>query len=505
MNSKKVLVIGFTSVYLLVITQIVLGQSLRYNSSNFYLNLPSLSDINPSQHYPTPFYTYLLEYGNGRYFKSTNHVHDEYANNPLVINYADAIPASSNAVLTVVGHYDTTPPPMRMLVASNISNPGGYMLTSQDSLHGNKIGLNYSDQTIVPGDTMTVVVTYKPDLTSRLGGNVSGDYIVAFFYNDTVKGGKIFSEINNPEKQFQFNGVDIPVVRRHNQENPYTSISSVPHAGIPDQVFSTLNTTKGSCKSALYFIIPHNANINEKNIFLSLAPELNNGSNYTFDVAGLRAVIIKYSATAIINQQTVRDSLPINFYSRDPNGISTSPACITSAHDDVKAPWDTKIRYMVSFVNEGEGKAGKIEATVTIPEGFQFPPQNFKPSLNIKGRPVVLFNQQLIPDNFQRSSGYTYTILPGRKIFFSMPGINLPGTVLNKDIKGRTGLITFNLTTLHSPAQIPSCMFSYISIVFYNNTNDKRGNPPVNKWNLLTRDCGYNCPLSQYHPTNPGR
>ena len=502
MNSKKILATLSLVLFFVLLQQMSFAQtgfsfSTVTGTGTFNITISALSDSNPTQTNPLPFYTFFIETGNGRYKKITQHIYGPYSNPPYPVQYNQAIPSGKTAFLNLVGHYDTIKPPNAQLVFSNTSNPNGIQLSSQDSLGSAKIGFNYSDKTIVPGDTTTVVLTYKPDLLAKTGSNISGNYLVAFFYNDTINGGKIFDEINDTAKKYPFAGenytvISKNVIRMHNGEMPYISLTANPPAGIPRQVYSSLSAAKGSFKNALYFFVPSTP-VEEKNIFLSLAPSNSlstyvHGSQTTF-----RALLIKYNSSILINQVPANDTLNIAQYARDPNGISTFPHCLDSL-----SPYNKPVKYIVDFQNDGNGKAHDVEVTVFIPEGIKLPPDNFIFSNTIGGRINLSFIKWT---TFNFRTFNTYHLLndeKGKRIIFNMPNIKLPGmTDAPLDILKRHGNIAFTLNTNNAPtAQIPNpiprCMYSVVKIVFTSSIKGMRiRNLPITKWDLIRKNCSH--------------
>ena len=458
MNSKKKLTILGFALFLILSKEISFAQSASFSNGNFIVNLPSLS---PNQVFSQqPFYTLFIESGDGRYSKSG------------VINNSNRIPAQNipypyrintkyNAVANIVGHYDTTPPPFRQILIDNISNLNVNNVSIENKLSaGNNIGFDYSDTTLVPGDTTTMVLTYKTDAPSD-----GTDYILAFFYNDgdVTTTGKIFSEITNVNIQYRF-GSDVPNAKAIRMSNSEIAYAGIPGSGIPQAVISALNIAKGSYKNVLCFMIQHGATTEEKNIFISMSPEKLKESNYFGNSARFKALRIKYTTNKVGNIIVSEDTsltLPVRLYARDPNGITIYPGCLNGNF------LNKKISSKITFQNDGKGPANRVKVVVTIPDGIQFPPLNFSATLSVNGN-LTFFRPPL--------NSYTFNNQQ-RQIIFVMEGINLKGTSQTTIDAERRGFIYFEVKT-NANLPISKCMHFNVSIIF--TTEGSPDNRPVN-------------------------
>jgi uncharacterized repeat protein (TIGR01451 family) len=516
MNSRYKLLNSGLIILSILILQKSLAQTFRFDqrapqlsSFKFTTPVPTLDQLNKNQTNPFPYYTFFMEIGNGMYIKDDEtHIHNEFSTQQDIISYNNLIPANSTALLNLVGHYDTIRPPKGQMVYT-LSNTNGSPIPVQQKLGPSRyIGIDHSlgstYPTVVKNDMVTTVITYRPDMPNDSGQPVAADCIVAFFYNKSDLGGAIF-DILTPSKTYQMTlndgSADIPrqvnAIRKHAEESGvYDNVTNIPLGGqSTDNILSALGMAKGMYGNALYFTIPANASIEEKNIFLSMLPV---NSPSTGNLTSFKAYIIKYNSSRIINEQSQTTTLHFDEYARDPNGIVTSPACL----DSFPRPFtDKPIRYDVDFQNDGEGIAQNVKVTVFIPEGIPFPSSDL---LNIT---AMIKQQNLVFEKYTvatENSRNTYqfvttrihehgTIFTRRNIIFRMPGIQLPGTLnqpANESL--RHGRISFTLHTSKDKNQIPECMYSDISIVFYNTIQGmQKENPRIQDYTLTRRECSH--------------
>jgi hypothetical protein len=509
MNSKKKSVVISFILMLVLFQQVSFAQIFKFTpgtpSGSYKMTMPSpsLSELNPNQTNPPPFYTLFIETGNGRYLKEETPIHNEYITNPKSVDYNFVIPPNSNALLNIVGHYDTIKPPRRNFVYSNFSNTdGGGLLPQQKLDPGFYVGLDYSHPTVVKNDTMTTVITYRPDIPGKTGQPVTGNCIIAIFYNDPANGGNIFDGLDGSKTypMVYNDGISksiqsVKAVRKHGEETGiYTLVNNIPLNGVTDQVANELGIAKGLYQNALYFTVPANAVAEEKNIFLSMAP-INSAS--PGQVTTFKVFIIKYNSSKVLAQQGVTKTLWVDEFARDPNGILTSPTCL----DSFPRPYtDRPIKYNVEFQNDGKGIAQKVQVTVFLPEGIPFPSSgllNITATVKQKG---LLFEKYTVPtENSRNTYQFVITrihragevIFTQRKIIFRMPGIDLPGTSSQPTHELlRHGNISFTLKTEANEDQIPECMYSDISIVFSSFIR-KQLMPlaPIRDHILIRKDC----------------
>jgi len=492
MNSKTRLFILSLTAFLILMHSLSFAQTFQYASPNFKITLPPLSASNPTQTSPLPYYTLFIETGNGRYYKNDNiHYLGDGINAIPSYNvfYNYNIQSRSEAILKLVGHYDTIKPPKSLFTYRPFSNPTLDQPVSQNELDaGKRIGFDYSDRIVIPGDTMTLVLTYKPDTTAS--------YMVAFFYNDDnpVTGEKVFSEITTPGQVYSFSyaygniysSLSTKAIRVRG-ENVYTSLT-----GLPPQVSSDLVSAKGNFSDAIYFLVPAVANFEEKNIFISMACLKNSQIGTSTNI---KAVLIKYNGSGVIYQEPVTETLEIGQFATDPNGIRTTPNCLS---DFPGGPFNQPIKYEINFQNDGKGDARDVEVTVGVPQGIQLPSPGL---LNVKStisRKSIVFKEKN-DRNIKSSNTYELVTSGGqRKIIFTMPNIKLPGTsklVNRRDALLRHGTISFTLNTISKKSNVPGnsikeCMYSDVSIVFFSlRGTEVIKNTPITDYDLIREDC----------------
>ena len=479
MNSRNKLAALWLGLIFLTIQNVSRAQnSFEYSAGNFSVGL---SSINPGQ---TPFpayYTVFIETGNGRYIKSGRI--DDAKKIPLKnFAYPYKIKNGSKALATVTSYYDTTPRPPRH-TAISVSNPGDPLPLEQVFLpvltgkpYG-RIAIDPCVQTVVPGDTMSVSLIYKPYSSA-------GTYtIIAFYYNKPLEGGNIFSPISE-STEYSFNASEqTKAIRRHNTESVFTTIPD----GLPVEVSSRLNTAHSGYTNALYFMVPAGLPEVEKNIFLSLAPTRNTLSYNQNTSTAFYATIMQYNSSGIMEQKDFLLPLGINMYAHDPNGISTSPHCFMD-NEGLVDPHNIRIMNNIHFTNDGPGYARTVEVTVTVPDGITIPLPFSSAYVFVNGT-TKLFKPQLPGEK-------NYYKITGNKIIFTMKDVFLKGTVAEKELSKRTGMITFTLKTNAAPLSVPDCMYTYASIAFFN--RDNTPNKPIIKWDLIRSNCNNTTPCPRY-------
>ncbi len=522
MNSRNKILKSGLIILTILILQKSFAQTFRYDQGatplgSFKFTTPAppndLETLNSNQTNPLPFYTFFMEIGNGRYIKGETPIHNEFITQQKIIGYNYLIPANSISLLNFVGHYDTIKAPHRQMVCT-LANTNGSPLPVQQELDPLRyIGLDHSlgsiRPTVVKNDMMNTVITYRPDMPSATGRQVAADCIVAFFYNKTDLGGSVF-DVLTPSKTYQmtFNdgSLDIPqqvkAIRKHAEESGiYNDVNDIPLGGqSTDNVKAALGIAKGTYEKALYFTIPANASIEEKNIFLSMLPI---NTPLLGSLTSFKAYIIKYTSGSILNEQSEVATLNFDAYARDPNGIITSPACL----DSFPRPFtDKPIRYDVDFQNDGEGIAQKAKVTVFIPDGIPFPSSgSLSITATVKQKKMFFEKYTAAIENSRNTYQFVTTrihdrsgvFFTRRNIIFRMPDIQLPGTLsepANDSL--RHGRISFTLFTSKDKDQIPECMYSDISIVFYNTIRGmQKANPQIQDHTLTRRNCFHVNPL----------
>ena len=487
MNSRKKLTVLGITFFLFLMQYLSFAQTFKFTSGMtgaFNITLPSL---NPNQDNPRPFYTLFIETGDGRYINNPNNkIYDYNVSSPQNISYSNFIAANSNALLNIVTHYDTTPPPLRLISRPGISNSTG-SLTAQTNLpFGKKVAFDYSDRVVVPGDTMTTVITYKTDAITK-PTDTSNKYIVAFFYNHKFKGGKVFSEITDANSKLSFNGDSVKAIRLPENVTAFTNIDNIPGTGSTDgNIREQLRIAKGYYYNAIYFLIKNGKTV-EKNIFISLAPDKLTTLNYVNGMAtNIDAIKIKYNDNTVFLPEKIYDSLKIRLDARDPNGIESSPECLEELV--LNNPYNLKISNVIEFVNDGKGTAKNVRVTVTVPPGVQFPQQFISAYRKVNGTTIPFW---------PNTKNYFKLNPVKRTITFYMNEINLVGTATpGNTLNQRRGTISFNLKTNGAGMVIPNCMYFYVSIVFVN--SDGPENPPFTAFDVVQKYCmvaDFDCPI----------
>ena len=486
MNSKTTFLKSAAVLFFILTQHILFAQTFQYSTQNFNITLPPVSTTSS-----LPYYTLFIETGDGKYYKDSNHIISADASTPYQIPYDFFIPSGSNAILNIVGHYDTIKPPRELYAFSPSSSSHRYASPQITLATGKKIGFAYADKNVVLGDTMTYVVTYQPDPLANA--------IVAFFYNDNNSFGRerVFTEIRDTGKTYPFvvtsgstTTQDINAIRVKEGARSIT----LPGA-IPPRVADSLVSARGSFNNAIYFKVPPGLNSGERNAFISMIAPLN--SNIIGSFANIKAVVIEYSKVAgYIGQDVIIDSLLIGQFASDPNGIRTTPHCLDSSHGGA---YNRPIKYDITFHNDGKGKAVSVIATVVVPDGILLPsPDKFNITSTVSRKPIKFEKvlSGLGPNTYE-----VVTAAGQRKIIFRMTNIDLPGVntskAARKDMLLRHGTISFTLNTISKKStdlttnDIPSCLYSDISIVFISSVRagEETPNAPVMGWDLIRKNC----------------
>ncbi|HAO46159.1 MAG TPA: hypothetical protein PLZ45_12375 [Ferruginibacter sp.] len=482
MNSRKNLS-AFTLAFFFILggTESMAQNSFGYSNGTFSV---SLAPINPTQAPPAAYYKVFLETGNGRYTRS-GQINDGSTIPPYNYQYPYQIGNNSQAVVTISSYYDTTPRPPRQtaLAVSNTGSPDPLPQVNLPSITGkpqSRIGIDPCVDLVVPGDTMAVALIYKPYT------NPGSTTLVAFFYNNPLEGGNIFSPVDEATSYTFNNPVSTKAIRRFNNEPIYTSLPS----GIPGEIasyFSNADNGYTNYTNALYFLIPAAASDAERNIFLSLAPTKNTSSYNKNASTGFTAVIIPYNGSGLLAPPAKTYApLGIRMLARDPNGITTNPHCFIGSEGIVDGH-NTLISNTIRIENEGPGTAKHVSVAVTIPEGITIPSliTNAYVSINGSTKQFKLFGQGV---------KYSYMV-SGRTITFIMQDVGLKGRLRTKFPEERKARIWFSLRT-NATGPIPECLYTDISIVFTNEDNSR--NKPIKAFDLVRTNCSSTnpCPRS---------
>jgi hypothetical protein len=159
----------------------------------------------------------------------------------------------------------------------------------------------------------------------------------------------------------------------------------------------------------------------------------------------------------------------------------------------------------VDFQNDGEGTAHKAEVSVFLPDGIPFPASGtLNITATVKQQNMFFERYKVATENSRNTYQFVTTnvhhgeiITTQRKIIFRMPVIDLPGTNNPDNTESlRHGKISFTLQTSGDRTQVPECMYSDISIVFYSTIKGGlKQNPPIVDHTLTRRRCSHTNPL----------
>ncbi len=526
MNSKKNLLRARLVLLLMAAVYFSSAQDFKHfpkagsTPGHFDISLQSLSSLNPQQLWPVPYYTFYIETGNGRYKRITDKLYDDYINTPYSFNYYPVIQSGSISILNIVGHYDTIKPPRGiMFTYLPTINPAGDALQPQVNLApGKRIGIDYSDSSVVIGDTMTMVVTYKPSTSFKT--------VVAFFYNekDFAIDGKIFSGITTKDQTYPFVFSDGSSFRyqdtraiRVNETSISIDVNLPSSTQVPGDAFDLLKKNSRDFYNGVYFIIPSMPTGDERNAFISMVAPFNTGMLST--VANIKALIIHYDSTSgkVMYTEPATDDLPVGRFASDPNGIVATPPCLDKLGGE---PFNKPIKYEITFRNDGPGPAESVTATVYLPEGIQLPesglfndrPRSFNIESTIGGQKVTFVN------SLSLTVKYTYRVdVQKRTIVFTMKHIKLPGIdkpQAKKNILLRLGTISFTLNTMMKPANNQEvaaardklkCLYTDVGIQFTSLRNGTEETNGFFVWgsDLVRSNCKYSYTSANTDPVFP--
>lgn len=502
MNSRKKLIAPGMAFVFILMQHLCPAQSFQYTAPNFNITLPSLSEWNSNTSSPPLGYSLFIETGNGRYIKIPGPLYGAYTNPPYGIGYNYAIPgqgtpSNPGAVLNIIGHYDTIKPPRGLYAMPFISNTAVDAPPAQNKLPpGSHIRFDFSDSSAVIGDTMTLVITYKPDSVTN--------YVVALFYNETNTLGNPFVKISDPGQTYPFaDGTANRIrytkaIRTWYGESAYTTTDP-----LSSQVKSVLPSIQGNFKNAVYFVLPPGATAEEKNIFISLVTPLQPA--LLGSVANIKASLIRYNAVQATSHEEVSLGLPIGQFASDPNGIKTTPHCLNEVPG---GPYNKPVQYAITFQNKGNGPAKNVEVKVHIPEGIQLPVSGSFDVISYVGLKRITFVPEGSQAGILAKTPNTYKIKNSggeRSITFTFKGINLLG---NYDVAKSHGTIHFTLNTLsrknsgiNGPREIPACMYSDLSIIFTSIIGGiEKQEQAVTGYDLVRSSCSYTSPSTVAPP-----
>jgi hypothetical protein len=516
MNSKKKLaVLGLTVLTTFIFITAKAQPTFNWDNNVFSITTPAI----PVQDKTKPPYTNVfLETGSGAFFTFTTNVlggtPSYYIKNFFQTWHFNPTQPVQQPVVQLNTFYDTIriPPLIKSIANFNPVRSTGTNITMQNPLAFNEfLRITPSTNTIIPRDTMTVALTYKNTANEVPSYDKS---IIAFFYNG-LENPNIFNEIPTGinATPYQFDGVSVPALRRHNDETFLT------FEQIPLRIRQKLMKINPGYNKALYLSVHYDLSLSERNIFLTLAPVpllLNSDlgtSNYTSMQSSVKAVLIDYRCpnpnlpdcgTTFSTTELIQP-FDINFVSRDPNKIYTTPNCFNcdsslfATSFMCSATYTKKpIDYKITFENIGAGMAKQIVVKVTIPKGIKFPSLTEATRLftcEIGETDIPIFREGSI---FRKTPNLRYCLYrlntDDNQIIFTIKNASLAGYVESNGDKNRSGVISFRLKTVSNVLEIPACMQSKVSIVF-----DK--NNEIQASSVIRVDCKKACPPVYIDPT----
>jgi uncharacterized repeat protein (TIGR01451 family) len=461
MNSKSfITAIVFTFLFTTLKAQIIFTPT--NDGGKYKLVTPKI----PSQDYngKTPFTRVFLETGNGAFLQfSTDDSLSQLFNKPWY--FSENI--RRQAVVQLNTFYDTThrPPHASSFIFNPPVNNNG--TNFQDHLYGAQYititpsiaTISPAKATIIPGDTMTLAITYKriaqPELVPP-----NDSTIIAFYYNSPGVN-NLFSPIDNTT-QYNFNGTMVDAIRTHNLE------TLVNYAEIPSAIAAELDHKKSNFSKALYFKTPYVGNDAERNIFLSLAPNMNPADyNLSRSMTSVRAVVLDYRSSDLTKFDVGYFDQPfmVDFASRDPNYINVLPL----SFKDRGSAINRKVDYQVHFENSGPGNANSIVVEVILPPGIRWESNSSNSfTCTIGGRLVRMVTGlvNVPPNTHPRLCYYSFNTAT-HSIRFEIINTDLKGSIESNGRNDR-GDISFSLKTVSAENQnkIVSCMFSKVAIKF---------------------------------------
>jgi hypothetical protein len=518
MNSrKKIAVLGLTVLVTFIFITTKAQPTFNWDNNVFRITTPAITvqdKANP------PFTRVFLETGNGAFFTFTTNIVGGspiyQAKKILQTWHFSPTKAVQQPVIQLNTYYDTIRiPPLTISIANfNPSRSSVNNIQTQNPLVQNEfIRITPSTSTIIPGDKMTIALTYKNSANNddAIQYNKS---ILAFYYNG-LENPNIFSEVPTGinAEPYQFDGVSVPAIRKHNNENLIT------FEQIPARIRQKLMKMNPGYNKALYLSVPYDLSLSERNIFLTLAPVtllLNSDlgtSNYTSTQSSVKTVLIDYNCQnsnspdcgTYFNSQELIQPFDIAFVSRDPNKIYTTPNCFNCDSSLFAASFlcsntytNKPIDYKITFENIGAGMAKQIVVKVTIPKGIKFPSLTEATRLftcKIGETDIPIFREGSI---FKKEPNLRYCLYrlnsDDKQIIFTIKNASLAGYVESNGDKSRSGVINFRLKTVSSVSGIPACMQSKVSIIFDRNNE-------IQASSVIRVNCKQACPPVYIDPT----
>ncbi len=465
MNSKKALVpLGITIVATLLLTILKAQPTVTYRNNYIIVTTPSIKPQDYENNTKHSYTSVFLETGDGGFLRpfTTSGYQQQTFNKRWLFRNTNL----SSIIVHTNTYYDTIhrPPTDAMYeLTPSPSDVGHVQYPDILSVSNPSIAITPSVVTVIPGDPMTLAITYK---NATIGGDVFcyNSSVIAFYYNATATRNTDFFNPLNASSVFTIGNRQVSSIRTFNGENMRN------FADLPIQVRNKLTTYNSNYSQALYFVVPFINSSTEKNIFLSLSPNPDS-SNYKNLTDSVRAVMIDYNTgniDCIDNPMSFLQVFPIRFDSRDPNFIHTIPE---SFKDTIPAT-NKKIDYHIHFSNIGAGNAQLVTIDATLPSGVPVPPYNSNPFTCTIGNTKIAVVRD--GSNFATVVGASTCIYhifrDQNKIRFTITNANLKGTVETNGINN-AGDITFSLRTSLNKNDIKPCMISKMSVKF-NNNND---------------------------------
>ena len=461
MNSKKILA---TSILIICFTINSKAQpGLHYDNANKWFNVAIPAIDYPQKKGITPYTKAFLETGTGSFFILTTSSYQL-----VTFNKGFNFSPAANVLPPIVQmntFYDTTgrPPHATGITAFNPERTTAVNTSQNELATGKFVKINTSVSspnatTVIPGDTMTVALTYK---NSTFNGDDLHSYnhsILAFYYNG-AENPNIFSDVPTADNAlpYQFYGVSVPPLRKHNGETIIT------RNDMPDAVKYQFDTANSGYSRIIYISVPYDPNTVERNLFISMAPS-KVLSNYTLANTSFKVVLIDFRDQDYGNVSEFLQPIGVDFASRDPNEIFTTPNCLDVYSDKTNKP----IKYRVHFENIGSGIANRISITVDVPKGIHVPDIGTNLfTCKIGNIAVPVYKEDTRQTSQERRC--VYRLNPSTNtITFTINNARLFGTIHTRGENNYTyGDIVFKLKT--ESANIPNCMQSKVSIVFDTN------------------------------------
>lgn len=493
MNRKKKIFTIFFAAFLMISGKAQIPFSYNNSTKNFSITTPAIKSSGKGTQAPfkqatIPFTRVFLETGNGAFFTFTTNTNDGIPGNQIKTFlqnwYFSPTKPVQQPLVQLNTYYDTTRiPPMTTSIAnfnpqrSTSTNPPSQIpLAAHEFLR-----ITPSTSTVIPGDMMTIALTYKNSSNEIPSYNKS---LLVFYYNGLENPNIFYSvPVGTGAVPYQFGGVSVPALRKHNNES---ILSDAQIAQLPGALISKLNTMNPGYGRAIYISVPYDPSINERNVFLSLSPNTDTLA-YTSELSSVKAVLVDYNCfdnpnTCGSNFTELLQPFNIDFASRDPNNIFTTPNCFNcnsslfATSSACSTTYKNKpIDYTVQFENIGAGMAKKIVVTVSIPKGIKFPTLAETTNLfscKIGETDIGIYRQGGPVFVQEKNSRYClYRLDPeSNQIIFTIINANLAGIVVS-DGKNRvrSGEIKFKLKTVSNLISFPDCMQSKVSILFDGN------------------------------------